>query len=254
MELSTSSNVHGILLTYQAKDLIDELTRLDEIQKVNKEQIFERLYALWTSNSNGQMTVLKNRFDQHQNFIKESIVRSFDQHEQRHMEMVRLIYDTLKSGLDFKTVEGVTIVSSPEETEKWKEQNKTSQRKINRRYTKLYDEFVLFLDEKRTVTTKVYYPLTKKPTKTNPQRDAKGNVDYSKMGGSGGDNKKKKGNRNKNKDNSSDDDFDEKLEVIKDILVLHNIKNTFTLYNYLRTPMRIIKIKKMMKMKMINLV
>ena len=70
------------------------------------------------------------------------------------------------------------------------------------------------------------------------------------MGNGSGDNKKKKGNRNKNNDNSSDeDDFD---EVIKDILVLHNIKNTFTLYNYLRTPMRMIKM--MMKMKMINLV
>ncbi len=81
MELSTSS---GILLTDQAKELIDELTQLDN----NKENIFERLYVLWTSDGVGQITVLKNRFESNRNFISESIVRSFNEKVQRAMKMI----------------------------------------------------------------------------------------------------------------------------------------------------------------------
>ena len=173
--------------------------------------------------------------------------------------MVKLILETLKMGQNFITPEGNIIFSTQLEIEEWNRMNKINLRKISRRYNKLFEEFVQYIIDRKEPNnsneTKVYKALTKNPTRTNPERDAKGNVDYGKMGNGSGDNKKKKGSRNKNKDNSSDeDDFDEKLEVIKDILVLHNIKNTFTLYNYLRTPMRMIKMMMKMKMMMINLV
>ena len=119
MELSTSSNVPGIVFNDQARNLIEELTQLDALQTANKELIFERLYTLWTSDGVGQITVLRTRFDEQQNFIKESIVRSFDQDEQRHREKVKLILETLKSGNDFVTPEGNIIVSTPHEIEEW---------------------------------------------------------------------------------------------------------------------------------------
>ena len=96
MELSTSSNVPGNLLSDQAMDLIDELTRLDEIQKINKENIFERLYVMWTSDGVGQITVLKNRFESNKNFINKSIARSFSEKWQRDRKTVNLIFETLK--------------------------------------------------------------------------------------------------------------------------------------------------------------
>jgi Mor family transcriptional regulator len=187
MELSTSS---GILLTDQAKELIDELTQLDN----NKENIFERLYVMWTSDGVGQITVLKNRFESNRNFISESIVRSFNEKVQRDMRMVKSILDTLKQGENYITPEGNIIFSTQLEIEEWNRMNKINLRKISRRYNKLFEEFVQYIIDRKEPNnsneTKVYKALTKNPTRTNPERDAKGIVDYGKMGNGSGDKKK----------------------------------------------------------------
>ena len=106
MEVSTASNVPKIILSNEAKDLIDELVQIDGLQRFNKEVIFEKLYSIWKRDGLGAVTEVKNGFENNKVFIMKAITLSCNPEVQRDIEMVQKIYSTVMKGNAYTTPEG----------------------------------------------------------------------------------------------------------------------------------------------------
>ena len=63
MEVSTTSKVPQIVLSNEAKELIEELVQIDGVQRLDKEVIFEKLYLMWKRDGFGTTAVVKSGFD-----------------------------------------------------------------------------------------------------------------------------------------------------------------------------------------------
>ena len=72
MEVSTTSKVPKIVLSNEAKDLIEELVQIDGVQRFDKEVIFEKLYLMWKRDGFGTITAVKSGFDTNKEFYYES--------------------------------------------------------------------------------------------------------------------------------------------------------------------------------------
>jgi len=144
MQVSTSSNV-SIEWTPETKALIIQLTSLDEAQRIEKENIFQGLYALWKRYGLGTVALSKNEFVSNKGFIKESILRSLDFEKIKEIDITQKIFDTIRLGNDFSTPQGVIIPSTPEDIDYWNERRINHQRLINRKYNALFDQFNRFL-------------------------------------------------------------------------------------------------------------
>jgi len=76
MNVSKIKNIHGIELTEEAKELIEQLVYLDSAQGQDKFQYLEKLFELWGKDlSTGAKA--EKQFEANKDFMKETILKSF---------------------------------------------------------------------------------------------------------------------------------------------------------------------------------
>ena len=59
----TTTKVPQIVLSNEAKELIEELVQIDGVQRFDKEVIFEKLYFIWKRDGLGSVTEVKSGFE-----------------------------------------------------------------------------------------------------------------------------------------------------------------------------------------------
>jgi len=147
MNVSKTKSIVGIELTEQAKELIEQLVYLDTAQRQDKSQFFEKLYELWRK---GLSTGAKaeKQFEANKDFIRETILKSFPANEREEILNVAQIYETIKYGLPYKTVDNSIIPSNTELVRKFQRKVYANKRKINNRFESLLNEFTEYIKNK----------------------------------------------------------------------------------------------------------
>jgi hypothetical protein len=146
MEVSnTTSNPTGIQFSEDAKVLIIRLVALNAAQRADKNTIFNELYELWKKGGLGTISFFKEQFEINRNFIKTAIVMSMKLEKRRQIDTTQFIYDTLKSGINYTTSDGVVIPCTPEDLDHWTEKRRCHHRVLNRRFNELFKEFENYL-------------------------------------------------------------------------------------------------------------
>ena len=133
---------------------------------------------LWKTGGLGTISHLKEQFGINTDFIKTSILMSLKLDKRKQIDTVQFIYETLKSGNDYKA-DGTTIPCTPEDIEFWSEKRKQHQRFLNSRYNKLFKEFQNYLTFRNEENIKALdYVARQKitPSRDNPSRLAKDKI------------------------------------------------------------------------------
>ena len=108
MEIGTTRNISGFVLTEDAMQLIQELVDLDNSHRLDKIPLFESLYEMWEKDLvRGNQA--KDKFERNEKFIKETIESTLSEKEKEDMRKVDEIYDILKIGLPHKNSSGEII-------------------------------------------------------------------------------------------------------------------------------------------------
>jgi hypothetical protein len=175
MELSNISDGNDMELTENAKMLIIRLVALDEVQRAEKNSIYNELYELWK----GSGLVTKNQFVLNKGFIKKTIIMSMKLGKRKQIDTVQLIYEALTSGRNYTTSDGTLIPCTPEDILYWTQQRRNHHRTLNRRFNDLFEEFEKYITYRNEEDVKpLDYVARPKiaPSRENPSRLAKDKI------------------------------------------------------------------------------
>ena len=185
MEVSTINNVSGIELTEEAKDMIVQLVELDHSHTQDKVFFYERLYELW-KNDLATTTKTKKYFEDNRKFIKETIFNCLSTELQEKISKAKTIYHTINNGNAYQDSD-TTIDCNPAEISKYQALCVSYNGMINRRFTKLLNEFIEFVNNRKyqVPDSILFAPLEPaRPTRECLARHAKDKallMDYSGM-------------------------------------------------------------------------
>ena len=95
MEVSTKSGT-SIEWTEEAKLVIIKIVQLDGCQRLQKAELFEELYDLWTTDGLISEKVATAQFEVHDPFIFEAIVDTFPEERKQYVITIESIHNSLK--------------------------------------------------------------------------------------------------------------------------------------------------------------
>ena len=137
------SEIPGITLSVEAKELIINLVKLDTKVKEDKLQLFSQLLELWKLDLSTGSNV-NNKFSTNRDFIKQVIIDSYSESDRNADKICRI----LERGESYTTNEGKILPSNKAEIDRAQRRKDTVIRRANRQFVSLQEEFNEFIDRK----------------------------------------------------------------------------------------------------------
>jgi hypothetical protein len=147
MEVSTKSG-SNIEWTEEAKLVIKKIVELDGLQRLQKAELFEELYDLWTTDGLISEKIAATQFEVHSRFIYEAIVDTFAAERKQYMITIESIHNTLKGGSTYMTADDKVICCTKDEKKKYSALYYKNNNNIKYHFNKLLGEFLQFIKDK----------------------------------------------------------------------------------------------------------
>jgi len=149
MEVSTKSGT-SIEWTEEAKLVIIKIVQLDGCQRLQKAELFEELYDLWTTDGLISEKVAAAQFEVHSPFIFEAIVDTFPEERKQYVITIESIHNSLKKGSPYMTTDDKVICCTKDEKKKYSSLYYKNNQSIKYHFNKLLDEFLQFIKDKHS--------------------------------------------------------------------------------------------------------
>ena len=157
MEVTVTGNRFGYQLTEAARHLIEQIVVLDSASRADKEVLFEQLYELWNQDLVIGITKAKERFNENAPFIKDIIFHSLSAIDQENFTLEEKIYENIKHGFKYTLPDNREIQSNLTTIKKFQKKTKNNREKITRRFNRLLEDFLEYVDDK--IHSSILYAL-----------------------------------------------------------------------------------------------
>jgi hypothetical protein len=147
MEVSTKSGT-SIEWTEEAKLVIIKIVQLDGCQRLQKAELFEELYDLWTTDGLISEKVAAAQFEVHSPFIFHAIVDTFPEEKKQYVITIESIHNSLKKGSPYMTTDDKVICCTKDEKKKYSALYYKNNNNIKYHFNKLLGEFLQFIKDK----------------------------------------------------------------------------------------------------------
>ena len=150
MEVSTNCRAN-VQWTEEAKTVFRKIVRLDGVQRLQKAELFEELYDLWTMDGLISERIATRQFAEHSPFIFDAIVDTFTNEKKQYFYTIESIHKSLKGGSPYMTADNKVILCTKDEKKKYSSIYYNHNKVVKYHFNKLLGEFVQYINEKNSL-------------------------------------------------------------------------------------------------------